>query len=110
MMSSYNDDNHRFSAPVWGGQNPHSPSTGAWQYAAGRGQHTERVQRGRAVGQGQLYALPQFPNPLGEAAEFVREIERDEELQHRSTLRNAVVGGVLGAGLMYALRRNRGHR
>jgi hypothetical protein len=109
MASSYNDDNHRFSAPIWGGQNPQSPTTGAWQYAAGSGQHhAEGVSRAGGVRHAQLYALPVLPNPLHAAAEFAAEIERDEELHRSSTIRNTAVGGVLGAALMAA--RNRGRR
>lgn len=104
MMSSYNWDNHQFSAPVWGGQNPQSPTTGSFQDRAGRGVPTERTQRSRAVRQGQMYALPVLPNPIHEAAQFAAEVERAEELNRRSTLRNAVVGGVLGAAIVHAWR------
>lgn len=79
-------------------------STSWHQELAGSGRRTERMKRSHAVRAGQMYALPVLPNPLGEAAAFVREIERAEELNRRSTLRNAVVGGVLGAAIVHAWR------
>jgi hypothetical protein len=107
MMSSYNQDNHQFSALVWGGQNPQSPTTGAHQYAAGSGQHAERLARAHEVRA--AYELPVLPNPIHEAARFAAEVERDAALRHRNVARDAVIGGVLGAGLMYGMR-NRGRR
>ena len=108
MMSSYNWDNHHFSAPVWGGQNPQSPTTGAHQYAAGSGQHTARVARSHEIRA--AYDLPVMTSPLQNIQPFVDEFERDDELNRRSVARSAVEGAVLGAGLMYALRRNRARR
>ena len=89
--------NHHFSEPIWGGQNPRSPTTGYFQDRAGSGRHTERMQRSHAIRMGQLYELPVLPNPIHEAAQFAAEIERAEELNRRSTLSSAVVSGVLGA-------------
>jgi hypothetical protein len=99
--------NHTFSPVNWGGQHPQSPTSGAHQHAAGSGQHAERLARAHEVRA--AYELPVLPNPIHEAAQFAAEVERDAALHHRNVARDAVVGGVLGAGLMYAIR-NRGRR
>jgi hypothetical protein len=98
---------YTFSPINWGGQNPHGPTTGAHQLAAGSGQRAERMARAHEVQA--AYELPVLPNLIHEAAYFAAEVERDAALHHRNVARDAVVGGVLGAGLMYAIR-NRGRR
>jgi hypothetical protein len=100
-MASYT-----FTPPDWGGQNPHSPTTGAYQDRAGRGMPTERRSRAAAVRIGQMYQLPVLPDPLhsNEAQAFADEWSRDNA-PHRNVARDMIVGGVLGGVLSYSLVR-----
>jgi hypothetical protein len=95
-----------FSPVNWGGQDPHGVTTGHHEAAAGAGHHfTERQRRSAATQQG-LYALPVVRSPIGNQAQaFGEEYARDNRV---SVTRAALVGGVLGWGLVRTAQKMRG--
>lgn len=106
---------YRISEPHWGGQDPHSPTTGDHARLAGMGQHapSERMIRAQQLGAIPMRAQ-KVVSPLGDIRPFVAEIRADYGARSGHAL-GRIVGGVAGGVLGYALathalqqRRNRG--
>jgi hypothetical protein len=99
--------NHTFSPVNWGGQHPQSPTTGAHQYAAGSGQHAERMARSHEIRA--AYEVPHVASPLNtnEVHAFVAEWEQVEADTPHTAAR--IVGGVLGYKIVrHAMNRRLG--
>jgi hypothetical protein len=92
----------------WGGQDPHSPSTGHFQAEAGSGMHASiSAQRwaARRHNQFQPLPLPDVQSPLAglnDSAAFVNEIARDTQ---RDVPRDMIMGALSGALVGYAITR-----
>ena len=96
----------------WGGQDPHSPTTGHHQASAGAGDHwTERKRRGAAVRTGQMLPIPKVSSPLhgDEVQVFAQEWAADNA-PPRSVARDMIIGGVLGVALTRVIQNRRGRR
>jgi hypothetical protein len=100
-------NDYRFSHPA----SPDDVQGTGWiqnRAGTGRGMPTERQSRGMAVRQGQ--SMPQQPQNvvlplnLNDSQSFVNEVRP----AHRNVALDAAVGGVLGAGLILAIRHRRG--
>lgn len=95
----------------WGGQTPHSPSTGHHEAEAGNGTHAS-LSAQRWAGRRHQFAplpIPKIASPLqaNEAAVFADEFARDN---HRNVGRDMVVGAVLGYALTRYAQARRGVR
>jgi len=90
----------------WGGQNPQTATTGAYQRQAGQGRR-ERAARAQSY----QPVPPQtvvLPLNLSDSQVFVDEWRRDNA-PHQNTAARMITGGVLGAALVHVIR-NRGRR
>jgi hypothetical protein len=102
-------NNYTFSHPA----SPDVNGTSSWhQQLAGSGRHgewSERQRRGMEMrARTSTYALPVMPDPLhsNEAQAFADEWAEDNA-PHRSVAKDMIVGGVLSAGLLIAVRARR---
>jgi hypothetical protein len=94
----------------WGGQDPHSPTTGARQRMAGEGTHASLSAQRWAARRSQVqpYALPVVQSPLN--AEEIQAFAQGAAPPQRDVWKDAVIGGILGYAVVRAAQRRRGRR
>jgi hypothetical protein len=94
----------------WGGQDPHSPSTGGQQRMAGEGTHASySAQRWAARrNQFQPMPLPMVQSPLN--ADEIQAFAQGAAPRLRDVAKDALIGGVLGYAVVRAAQRRRGRR